>query len=199
MSNEKMPDTPETLSLLSLAKSGGQTAFDTLLTQYSPLIEHRLQTVRSRRPDILPEDEKDLRQEAHLAFYRALLNYNIEQQDVSFGLYAKICIENALVSAMRKMHPTAEQLDYDTMVSLPAGSEEDPSRRLREQQDYEALCHRIARVLSPFENAIWQRYIAGMTAPQIARQLGRDSRSIHNAIYRIRHKLRNSNEIERDK
>jgi RNA polymerase sporulation-specific sigma factor len=192
MSDEKILDTPETLTLLSIAKTGDQAAFDTLLTQYTPLIEHRLQTVRTRRPDILPEDEKDLRQEAHLAFYRALLGYNVEQHDVSFGLYAKICIENALVSALRKIQPSSELLDYDTMVSLPAGNEEDPSQRLREQEDYEALCHRIARILSPYENAIWQRYIAGMTASQIAEQLGRDSRSIHNAIYRIRHKLRSS-------
>jgi RNA polymerase sporulation-specific sigma factor len=199
MSDEKILDTPETLTLLSIAKTGDQAAFDTLLTQYTPLIEHRLQAVRTRRPDILPEDEKDLRQEAHLAFYRALLGYNVEQHDVSFGLYAKICIENALVSALRKIQPSSELLDYDTMVSLPAGNEEDPSQRLREQEDYEALCHRIARILSPYENAIWQRYIAGMTASQIAEQLGRDSRSIHNAIYRIRNKLRNTGVLAENK
>ena len=199
MSDEKILDTPETLVLISLAKTGDQAAFDDLLTQYTPLIEHRLQTVRARRPDILSEDEKDLRQEAHLAFYRALLGYNVEQQDVSFGLYAKICIENALVSALRKMRPSGELLDYDTMISLPAGSEEDPSHRLREQEDYEALCRRIARALSPFENAIWQRYIAGMTVQQIAEQLGRDARSIHNAIYRIRRKLRGSSGIGENK
>ncbi len=192
MSDEQRHNTPETLALLSRAKESDAAAFDALLTQYGPLIEHRLQTARARRSDILPEDEKDLRQEAHLAFYRALLSYNVDQQDVSFGLYAKICIENALISALRKMNPAAEPLDYETMISLPADTDEDPSLRLREQEDYEALLHRIARALSPFENAIWQRYIAGMTAPDIARQMGKDTRSIHNAIYRIRNKLRNS-------
>ena len=90
------------------------------------------------------------------------------------------------------MRPSAESLDTERMAELPADGEGDPTRRLREQEDYEALCHRIARALSPFESAIWQRYIAGMTAPDIARQLGKDTRSIHNAIYRIRNKLRNS-------
>ena len=178
--------------LLTLAKEGDQAAFDTLLVQYTPLIEHRLTVARARRSDILPEDEKDLRQEAHLAFYRALLGYNADQHEVSFGLYAKICIENALISALRKIRPAEETVDYDTLAALPADKSEDPAQRLREQEDYEALCHRIARALSPFESAIWQRYIAGMTAPDIARQLGKDTRSIHNAIYRIRNKLRNS-------
>ena len=181
--------------LLTLAKEGDQTAFDTLLVQYTPLIEHRLTVARARRSDILPEDEKDLRQEAHLAFYRALLGYNADQHEVSFGLYAKICIENALISALRKIRPAEETLDYDTLAALPADKSEDPAQRLREQEDYEALCHRIARALSPFESAIWQRYIAGMTAPDIARQLGKDTRSIHNAIYRIRNKLRNTGGI----
>ena len=195
MSQEQIFNTPETLVLITQAKQGDADAFDSLLTQYGPLIEHRIQTARARRPDILPEDEKDLRQEAHLAFYRALLSYNAEQQNVSFGLYAKICIENALISALRKLAPIADLLDYETMISLPADREEDPSLRLREQEDYEALSRRIARILSPFENRIWQRYIAGMTAPDIARQLGKDTRSIHNAIYRIRNKLRNAGGI----
>ncbi len=195
MSQEQIFNTPETLVLITQAKQGDADAFDSLLTQYGPLIEHRIQTARARRPDILPEDEKDLRQEAHLAFYRALLSYNAEQQNVSFGLYAKICIENALISALRKLAPIADLLDYETMISLPADREEDPSLRLREQEDYEALSRRIARILSPFENRIWQRYIAGMTAPDIARQLKKDTRSIHNAIYRIRNKLRNASGI----
>jgi RNA polymerase sporulation-specific sigma factor len=199
MSDEKTLDTPETLTLLSRAKAGDQTAFDALLTQYTPLIEHRLSVARARRSDVLPEDEKDLRQEAHLAFYRALLGYNADQQEVSFGLYAKICIENALISALRKIRPAEETVDYDTLATLPADSREDPTQRLREQEDYEALCHRIARALSPYESAIWQCYIAGMTASQIAEQLDRDSRSIHNAIYRIRNKLRNTGGIGENK
>jgi RNA polymerase sporulation-specific sigma factor len=195
MSVEPHDISPDILPLLTRAKEGDQVAFDTLLAQYTPLIEHRLSVARARRSDILPEDEKDLRQEAHLAFYRALLGYNEGQHEVSFGLYAKICIENALISALRKIRPAEETVDYDTLTTLPADSREDPTQRLREQEDYEALCHRIARALSPYESAIWQRYIAGMTASQIAEQLGRDSRSIHNAIYRIRNKLRNTGGI----
>ena len=195
MSDEKLLDTQATLTLISLAKEGDQTAFDTLLAQYTPLIEHRLTIARARRSDILPEDEKDLRQEALLAFCRALQRYNADQQEVSFGLYAKICIENALISALRKLRPAEATVDYDTLLAIPADMSEDPAQRLREQEDFEALCHRIARTLSPFENAIWQRYITGMTAPDIARQMGKDTRSIHNAIYRIRNKLRNTGGI----
>lgn len=192
MQSEFCPNT------LHLAKEGDQSAFAALLAQYTPLIEHQLMSARARRPDILPEDEKDLRQEAYLAFYRALMSFDISQGEVSFGLYAKICIENGLISALRKMRPSAESLDIERMAELPAGSEGDPTRRLREQEDYEALCRRIALVLSPYENTIWQRYVAGRTAGEIADELGRDHRSIHNAIYRIRHKLRGVEDLKKN-
>ena len=191
-----MPQEP-LMNTLTLARGGDQSAFAALLSQYTPLIEHQLATIRTRRPDILAEDEKDLRQEAYLAFYRALMSFDLSQGEVSFGLYAKICIENGLISALRKMRPSAESLDTERMAELPADGEGDPTRRLREQEDYEALCRRIALLLSPFENDIWQRYVAGRTAAEIAAELGRDHRSIHNAIYRIRHKLRGAEDLKK--
>ncbi len=198
MANVDAAHTDERIKqLLDLARSGDRSAFDVLLEQYQPLIEHQLAAVRSQqRSVILPEDEKDLRQEAYIAFYRAVMNYDMTQHQVSFGLYAKICVENGLISALRKMRPLALPLDWKTFSTMYADDgESDPTRRLREQQDYEALCRVIARTLSPYENDIWQRYIAGATVLEIARQLGRDSRSIHNAIYRIRRKLRKTDGI----
>ena len=178
-------------SLLPLAKEGDAAAFDALLVQYMPLIEHQISAARTRVGDVLPEDEKDLRQEACLAFYRAIGSYDLSQREVSFVLYAKICIENALVSALRKLRRATQPLDMEVLADIPAeDAADDPTRRLREQEDYEALCRVIARTLSPYENNIWQRYIAGATTAQIAEALGRDTRSIHNAVYRIRHKLR---------
>lgn len=181
----------EVNELLHKARAGDQRAFDALLAQYMPIIEHQLSGIRSRYTSVTPEDEKDLRQEAYLAFYRATARYDVTQHEVSFGLYAKICIENGLISALRKIKPSTLPLDMDALLSLPdADVESDPTRRVREQEDYEALCRTVVGVLSPYENQIWQRYVAGATAAGIAEQLGKDTRSVHNAIYRIRHKLR---------
>ena len=186
----------EERELMLRAREGDAQAFDALLAQYMPMIEHRLLIARSHHAALTEEDEQDLRQEAHLAFYRALLSYDMEQGEVSLGLYAKVCVEHALTSALRKMSassPSLVALDPEELAALPAeDGTGDPTRRLREQEDYEALCRIIARTLSPYENNIWQRYIAGATVNEIARALGKDTRSIHNAIYRIRNKLRNS-------
>ncbi len=191
-------DTAAVNELLCSVRAGDQQAFDALLTQYMPIIEHQLSVIRSGYSAVTPEDEKDLRQEAYLAFYRATVSYDVRQHEVSFGLYAKICIENGLISALRKIKPTTVPLNIDMLSALPDGGEEsDPTRRLREQEDYEILCRAIAGVLSPYENQIWQRYIAGATVARIAEQMGKDTRSVHNAIYRIRRKLRRAIEPER--
>lgn len=180
--------------LMLRAREGDAQAFDALLAQYMPMIEHRLQIARSQNTALTREDEQDLRQEAHLAFYRALLSYDMAQEEVSLGLYAKVCVEHALTSALRKMSassPSLVALDPEELAALPAeDGTDDPTRHLREQEDYEALCRIIARTLSPYENNIWQRYIAGATVSEIASVLDKDARSIHNAIYRIRRKLR---------
>jgi RNA polymerase sporulation-specific sigma factor len=180
--------------LMLRAREGDAQAFDALLAQYMPMIEHRLQVARSQHAALTAEDEQDLRQVAHLAFYRALLSYDMAQGEVSLGLYAKVCVEHALTSVIRKMSassPSLVAIDPEELAALPAeDGTGDPTRRLREQEDYEALCRIIARTLSPYENNIWQHYIAGATVSEIASALGKDTRSIHNAIYRIRRKLR---------
>ena len=46
------------------AREGNAHDFDELLLQYMPLIEHQVAAAVSRSSSVLPEDEKDLRQEA---------------------------------------------------------------------------------------------------------------------------------------
>ena len=191
-------DREAVLCLIGRVRRREAGAFDELLCRYEPMIEHQLSALCSRSPMLTEQDKEDLRQEAHVAFYRATVNYDIEQHEVSFGLYAKICVENGLAGVLRKLRPAHLPLDEEELALQSTQSgEDDPTRRLREKEDYEALCRVISRLLSPYENDIWQRYIAGNTAMEIAQQMGQDVRSVHNAIYRIRHKLRGAKEIHR--
>ncbi len=189
LENSAVPPPPSELpALLEAARAGDQKAFATLLAQYSPLIEGQLARLRSTDPALTREDEQDLRQEAYLAFYRALMSYDTAQTQVSFGLYAKICMDNALLTARRHSF-RAEPLDDAALADVP-GSDDDPTRRLREEEDFRTLYRVVEATLSPYENSIWQRFVAGQTAAEIADALGQDTRSVHNALYRIRHKLR---------
>ncbi|MBQ5362437.1 MAG: sigma-70 family RNA polymerase sigma factor, partial [Clostridia bacterium] len=150
--------------LLRCAAGGDQQAFASLLSRYTPLLEARLQRIRT--PQMTEEDVKDLRQEAYVSFYRALMHYDDTQSAVDFGLYAKVCIDNGLYSALRSMKHlrVAPVLPLDEMEEQPDTGTTDPSARLIEQEKFNQLYALIERTLSPMENRVWQMYITGQTS-----------------------------------
>ena len=90
------------LSLIRSAQAGDQDSFEALLNQYAPLIDSMVYR-HGEAQGLSAQDCEDLRQEAVLAFYRALMRYDVTQTEVQFGLFAKLCIKNALYSHLRKL------------------------------------------------------------------------------------------------
>lgn len=172
-------------SLLVAAKAGEQTAFEELLERYSPLIESLTSVFALSDPDA-----DDFRQEACIAFYHAITHFDTLQEKVQFGLYAKTCIRNRLISYARLMKRREPAVSLEESDEI--GDSIDPAQTLVEKEDYLALYRRIESVLSPYENRVWWMYLSGRTAREIAFQLEKDERSVQNAIYRIRQKLRNA-------
>ena len=169
------------------ARNGNQAAFETLLAQYSPLIE--AMTAHYAREDALVEYRDDLRQEACIAFYKAVERFDLAQEDVQFGLFAKTCIRNRLISCLRKLRFLPGIVDWEDDSDPEA---DDPMQSVLEEESYRELYHRIESLLSPYESRVWWLYLSGRTAREIAQRFSKDERSVQNAIYRIRKKLRAS-------
>ncbi len=171
--------------LLRRAKMGEEEAFSALLEQYSPLMET---LARRFAQGFSEEDYRDLRQEAAIAFCRALEKFD-ESSDVSFGYFAKVCIENRLTSWIRRqrkeLHQAVEPLPEETVDRA-----QDPTRYVLEKEDYLALCEKIRDLLSEQEYRVWTLFISGHTAGEIAGMLGCEKKSVENAIFRVRRKLR---------
>ncbi|MBQ9784052.1 MAG: sigma-70 family RNA polymerase sigma factor [Clostridia bacterium] len=170
---------------LAAAKRGDQAAFEALLARYAPLIDSQIPTYAP------PADADDLRQEACIAFCRAVERFDMEQADVQFGLYAKICIRNHLISCLRRMHVGEPVLSLEDEKNDPSAGT-DPAQSIVEEESYAALYRRVEALLSPYENRVWWLYLSGHTAREIAELFSKDERSVQNAIYRIRKKLRAS-------
>ena len=79
-----------------------------------------------------------------------------------------------------------ESVDWKEINSEPPPV----SRRVMETEAFEGLRARIRRNLSPYENRVWNLYSVGYPTGEIAKRLGESARSIQNAVYRIRAKLR---------
>ena len=182
--------TEDLLKLLEQAVSGDENAFSEIVERYQPLV----QSVSARFAASLGNEEnvllshQDFEQEALLALYRAVHTYERSQSAVSFGLYAKVCIRNALVSQMRKVRSkrrkqpaTTDVNTRDVFVGAADRMVSDDALVLKEQ---------IAEFLSPYEQRIFSMYVEGLSVKEIADSVGRSDKSVHNAIYRIRVKIR---------
>ena len=183
--DDKHPDVTEVLLRI---RAGDQKAFSELLELYAPLLSATV----SRYADGLSSfDRDDLHQGACLALYRAALSYDLTRDEVKFGLYAKVCISNALSTQVRAIH----RRTFEIPVAEIRGGDaheiaEDPALRVLEEEALQALRARICSVLSPFENRVWNLLMAGFPVREIGRRLGKEPHSIENAVYRIRQKLR---------
>ena len=177
------------LSLVRRAQADDREAMDALLLRYDPLI--RSMSARFTAEDATAQDREDLVQEATILFCEAVMSFDVRQEDVELGLYARICIKNGLVSLLRK-----QSRRFPTVSLEEGGMDEvhdeaqDPARQLIDRESSEALCRVIEETLSPYENRIWWLYLSGCTAAEIAGIVGKDDRSVQNAVYRIRKKLR---------
>ena len=180
----------EVNELVLAVRGGDQQAFVSLLEQYSPLIEASVNMFCSDGTS--SNDKDDFRQEASVAFYNSILTYTLDQSDVELGLYAKVCIFNALISQIRsakRINPEAQEFSDNL---LPQELSEDPSSRLLEEERLRALFKIIRSTLSKYEYKVWELYLSGSSITEIAKALNTDSKSISNAIYRIRVKLKAS-------
>ena len=65
-----------------------------------------------------------------------------------------------------------------------------------EQERTEELYSVIRKHLSDFEYLVWHEYVAGRTAKEIGARVGKDEKSVSNALSRARKKLQGKNPPE---
>ncbi len=183
------------ISLIQNAQNGSQESFELLKDRYRPLIESC--SHRHFLPGMTSQDMEDMCQEALVHFCNAVCSYDTSAEGVEFGLYAKICINNGLASFVRSYlkRNRSRALSLETSVhnyELSA-AESDLLQQLVDKENAAELVEAIRSRLSDYENRIWWLYVSGLSIKEIEERVGaQDSRSVSNAVYRIRRKLRKS-------
>lgn len=174
-------ETPDVTDLLRRIRREDPTAFMTLCEIYRPLLTSMV-TASHERYRSYGSEREDLNQEAILALYKAAATFRLDQGDVTFGLYAKICIRNRMISCGRRLirHAKASQASRD----MGRVEEEHTKGRHLPQVYLERL--------SSYERQIYHYYAEGRSYREIAALVKRPEKSVENAIYRIRTKIRRS-------
>lgn len=184
--------------LILHAQAGEDGAFAALKDIYRPLIEA---SARRFTSDAMSEqDAEDLMQEALVHFCNSVCSYNCESGGVEFGLYAKICIENGLVSFIRayNRHNRVRAVSLEERIEPAIDDGGDVLESIVESEREAVLVRQINKHLSRYENKVWWMYVSGMSVSAIADAVNSERKSVSNAIYRIRKKLRNALEEQND-
>lgn len=189
MKEKSIRKTEEINELIGLVLSGDSDAFTKLVDIYNPLLKKILNLHTTE--EMSKEDVEDLSQEELIAFYRAVINFDKEQTDVEFGLYAKICITNSMISYKRAAAKKSnESLIGDDEMNSITDPEGEVPKFFEMRESERELGEQIEKTLSEYENEVWAYYVNGCSSKEIAAKLNSNEKSIDNAIFRIRKKLK---------
>ena len=175
----------ELMRIVEKARNGDSFAFATLLSKYDAL----LKSMAKKYSDMCGASEEqydDFLQESKMAFYNSVLTYNASCE-VTFGAYAKVCVRNRLVSCVRTFNSQKRQKRSDSKDNYDL---ENPQETLLARELEKTLFSLAQDCLSAYERKIFTFYIRGERAKEISQKIGKSERSVNNAIYRIKVKLK---------
>ncbi len=191
--------------LINAAKNGSSGAWEEIFFRYRHLVRPKKET-----KFLVGAEENDVMQERRLGLYSAVKEFDAEKCP-HFAAFAKRCVDNrlsaAITAALRKKH-----LPLNSYVSLDKQSDEkdgtsafpvftvsdnsrNPEDILIDRENKNDMEYRISRELSSLEATVLSKFLDGESYREIARQIGRDEKSVDNAMQRIKRRMRKNKDI----
>lgn len=185
--------------LVELSASGDKRATEIIFSRYKNLVRNRAKTYY-----LAGADHDDIVQEGMIGLFKAIRDFDITKQPV-FSSFADLCIKRNMITAVksstRKKHsplntyvslsePVFEDNEERTLEEMIIEkNSSDPEEMFLQREKTEYLNQEIESKLSNLEKSVLIRYLNGMNYNDIAEELNRSSKSIDNALQRIKHKL----------
>ena len=176
-----------------------EDATELLFKKYKPLIVGLAKKIYGMAQNT-GFDLNDLVQEAMIGFSTAINTFD-ENKDTTFFTYAKTCIERRLYSLIKSASRFKHQLlnesysvedlatDSRSLENLLEDSSSNPESKLIDNENTKELIKNIQKTLTNLESAVFELKISGFNYKEIAEILDKDSKSIDNAISRIKLKV----------
>ena len=129
-------------------------------------------------------DFDDLMQEGYLALFKAKESYE-ESKNASFETYLSVVVRNRMLNLLRK----ESKKDIPGMFMPEKGSEKPVESGIIDDEEYINLKREIKLTLSNFEFTVLNEFLKKKSYREIAETLGKNEKSIDNALKRIRKKI----------
>ncbi len=184
--------------LIFRLRNGEKEIEDFLLDKYKDLVRKK-----ARARFLIGGDTDDLIQEGMIGLFKAIRDFR-DDREASFRTFAGLCIDRQMANAIEGSNRQKHQM-LNTAVSLTEEQEENgkdlgwavsPEELLIDRENMEAMMEEIARSLSAMENKVLNLYLEGNSYASIAEKLGKNPKSVENALRRIRTKIRQLRETD---
>ena len=176
-----MPDE----KLIEMIRGDVAETFSVLVSRYEEFLRFK---VSKFNPEKAQYD--DYMQEAILSFFTAVKTF--DESKSLFCTYLNVCVTRALISLDRKTkrRKVGESVFEDELYQLPDGNDRDPLNLVEAQERVDTLVKDIRKMLSKFELKALILYLGGNSYECIATKLGTTTKSVDNAMQRVRFKLK---------
>jgi RNA polymerase sigma-H factor len=191
----------EDLQLVLKAANGSSAAMDQLIRRYTSFVR-----LKASSYFLAGGDSDDLVQEGLVGLYKAVRDFRPDKE-TSFRSFAELCVTRQIITAIK----TATRLKHaplNTYVSfshtpagqesesecslgdaLPASHVHEPAVKVVSTEELQALVGCLSSSLSPLEADALRLYLEGSSYDQMAEELGCDTKTIDNALQRVKRKI----------
>jgi RNA polymerase sporulation-specific sigma factor len=172
----------------------------------------RFARAKARGYFLIGGDSDDVEQEALIGLYKAVRDFRPDHQ-ASFRAFAELCIKRQIITAIktatRQKHQPLNQ--YQSISGVRPGddageaaideilvshTDADPCDTVVADERMANMQASMDRLLSTLEVEVLRLYVEGKSYQEISDQLGRHTKSIDNALQRIKRKLDGQLETE---
>ncbi|MGH9164073.1 MAG: RNA polymerase sporulation sigma factor SigH [Acidimicrobiales bacterium] len=185
--------------LVERFRTGEAQAVEILVGRY-----RRLARAKARCYFLVGADADDIEQEGLIGLFKAARDFRPDRQ-ASFRVFAELCITRQMMTAIKTATRQKHQF-LNTYVSFCANrtggqgeraleellarhAQTDPADTVISRDGLASIRLVLAELLSGLEAEVLRLHVAGKSYQEISDELGRQVKSIDNALQRIKRKL----------
>jgi RNA polymerase sporulation-specific sigma factor len=193
----------EDLQLVLKARNGDQLALDALIRRYTGFVR-----LKASSYFLAGGDSDDLIQEGLIGLYKAVRDFRTDKE-TSFRSFAELCVTRQIITAIktatRFKHqplnqyvsfshtPAGQDTDGECTLgdALPGSAVQEPSVVVISTEELQSLVGTLGSGLSQLESDALRHYLEGSSYEEMAEDLGCDTKTIDNALQRVKRKVLN--------
>ena len=191
----------EDLQLVLKARNGDSVALDQLIRRYTGFVR-----LKASSYFLAGGDSEDLIQEGLIGLYKAVRDFRTDKE-TSFRSFAELCVTRQIITAIktatRFKHqplnqyvsfshtPAGQDTDGECTLgdALPGSIVDEPSIVVISTEELQSLVFTLGSGLSKLEADALRLYLEGSSYEQMAGELGCDTKTIDNALQRVKRKV----------